>query len=260
MEFNYFDIHSHLNFPDFDKDREDVIKKMIDEKIGTICVGADLKTSRESVELANKYENIWATIGVHPNDSTENFDDENYLELVKNKKVVGIGECGLDYFRIKREPVSEKKRQKDLFEKQIQFAIKNDLPLMIHARDAYDDILDILTFYKKENSKLKGNIHFFVGNKNIAKRFFDIDFTISFSGVITFTNDYNETIEYVPLGKIMPDGDSPFVAPVPFRGKRNEPIYIKEIVKKIAEIKKYDLEEVKKQMVKNAINSFGLTF
>lgn len=269
MEFNYFDIHSHLNFPDFDEDREDVIKKMTDEKIGTICVGTDMKTSRECVELADKHKNIWATIGVHPNDSNEDFDEENFLELLGGstskgrlnlQKVVGVGECGLDYFRIKGEPVSEKKRQKDLFEKQIQFAIKNSLPLMIHARDSYDDILDILSSYKKENSKLKGNIHFFVGNKEIAKRFFDLDFTISFSGVITFTNDYNETIEYAPIEKIMPDSDSPFVAPIPFRGKKNEPIYIKEIVKKIAEMKKCDLEETKEQMVKNAVNSFGLTF
>ncbi|MFA5838776.1 MAG: TatD family hydrolase [Candidatus Paceibacterota bacterium] len=271
MEFNYFDIHSHLNFPDFDKDREDVIKKMIDEKIGTICVGADLKTSKECVELANKHENIWATIGVHPNDNKEDFDEENFQELLRGStsneglslskvsKVVGIGECGLDYFRIKGEPENEKKRQKNLFEKQIQFAINNDLPLMIHSRDAYDDILDILNSYKKENPNLKGNIHFFVGDKNIAKKFFDIDFAISFSGVITFTNDYNETIEYAPIEKIMPDSDSPFVAPAPFRGKRNEPIYIKEIVKKIAEIKKLDIEVTKKQMVRNAVNTFKLT-
>ena len=153
MEFNYFDIHSHLNFPDFDNDREDVIKRMVDEKIGTICVGADLKTSRESIELSNKYKNIWATIGVHPNDSAEDFDEDNYLELVKNKKVVGVGECGLDYFRMKGEPESEKKRQKNLFEKQIQFSLNNNLPLMIHARDAYNDILDILNSYK--NNALK---------------------------------------------------------------------------------------------------------
>lgn len=259
MEFNYFDIHSHLNFPDFDKDREDVIKKMTDEKIGTICVGADLKTSRESVELANKHGNIWATIGVHPNDSNEDFDEKDYLEFVKNKRVVGVGECGLDYFRIKGEPISEKKRQKDLFEKQIQFAIKNDLPLMIHGRDSYDDILEILNFYKKKNSNLKGNVHFFTGTKEIAKKFIEIGFTISFSGVITFTNDYDEAVKYVPIDKIMPDSDSPFVAPAPFRGKRNEPFYIKEIVKRIAEIKGLDFETTKEQMVKNAINTFKLS-
>ncbi|TSD03005.1 MAG: TatD DNase family protein [Parcubacteria group bacterium Athens0714_16] len=259
MEFNYIDIHSHLNFPDFDKDREDVIDKMKSEGIGTICVGADLKTSRECVELADKYENIWATIGVHPNDSEEDFREEDYLELVKNKRVVGVGECGLDYFRTKGEPIIEKKRQRDLFEKQIQFAIKNNLPLMIHARDSYDDILDILISYKKEfGDKVCGNIHFFAGSKDTAKKFIEIGFTISFSGVITFTNDYDEAVKYVPIDKIMPDSDSPFVAPAPFRGKRNEPFYIKEIVKRIAEIKELDLETVKEQMVKNAIKLFKL--
>ncbi|MEK7182501.1 MAG: TatD family hydrolase [Patescibacteria group bacterium] len=263
MEFNYIDIHSHLNFPDFDSDREDVIKKMTDEKIGTICVGADLKTSRECVELANKNENIWATIGVHPNDDDEDFREENFQTLLgssasKLERVVGIGECGLDYFRIKGEPENEKKRQKNLFEKQIQFAIKNNLPLMIHSRDSYDDILNILNSYKKENSKLKGNIHFFVGNKEVAKKFIEIDFTISFSGVITFSNDYDEAVKYVPIDKIMPDTDSPFVAPVPFRGKRNEPFHVKEIVKRISDIKELDFNTARKQMVQNAFNMFKL--
>ena len=266
--FDYIDIHSHLNFPDFDKDRGDVIKKMTDEKIGTICIGADLKTSRECVELANKYKNIWATIGVHPNDGMEDFNERDYLKLVENKKVVGIGECGLDYFRIKEELEIEKKRQKILFEKQIQFAIQNNLPLMIHCRDlphrsfteagAYEDILEILNFYKKGNPELKGNVHFFIGDKEIAKKFIDIDFTISFSGVITFANNYNETIKYVPINKIMADTDSPFVAPAPFRGKRNEPLYIKEIVKRISDIKELDFNTARKQMVQNAFNMFKL--
>lgn len=269
---NYIDIHSHLNFPEFDEDREEVVKKMTDEKIGTICVGTDLKTSRECVELAIEHENIWATIGVHPNDSEEDFDEEKFKVLFESmplsggatklelnqSKIVGIGECGLDYFRMKSGDKSEKDKQIKNFEKQIQFAIQNNLPLMIHSREAYDDILGILNFYKKENLKLRGNIHFFVGDKDIAKKFFDIDFTISFSGVITFSNDYDQTIEYSPLDKIMADTDSPFVAPAPFRGKRNEPFYVKEIVKKIAEIKKQDLEKVKKQMVKNAIKQFML--
>jgi len=258
---DYIDIHSHLNFPDFDNDREEVIKKMTDEKIGTICIGTDLKISRGCVELASKYKNIWATIGVHPNDSDEDFDKKEF-------KIVGIGECGLDYFQLNKlgHSVStwtpsaqvEVKRQKILFERQIQFAIQNNLPLMVHCRNSYIDVLDILNFYKKESPELKGNIHFFVGDKEVAKKFIDIDFTISFSGVITFTNDYDEVVKYIPIDKIMVDTDSPFVAPAPFRGKRNEPLYVKEIVKRIAEIKNLDIEIVKKQLVQNAVNTFSL--
>lgn len=281
MEFNYIDIHSHLNFPDFDKDREEVIKKMIDEKIGTICVGADLKTSRECVELANRYENIWATIGVHPNDSDEIFNEKEFQILLgsptSKSRVVGVGECGLDYFRLDKHghsvsswtPSVQIGKQKKLFEKQIQFAIKNNLPIMIHCRDlprrssteagSYEDILDILSSYKKEfGDKVYGNVHFFAGTKETAKKFIEIGFTISFSGVITFTNDYDEAVKYVPIDKIMPDTDSPFVAPAPFRGKRNEPFYVKEIVKRIAEIKGLDFEMIRKQMVQNAINTFSL--
>ena len=152
----------------------------------------------------------------------------------------------------------EVKRQKILFERQIQFAIQNNLPLMVHCRNSYIDVLDILNFYKKESPELKGNIHFFVGDKEVAKKFIDIDFTISFSGVITFTNDYDEVVKYIPIDKIMVDTDSPFVAPAPFRGKRNEPLYVKEIVKRIAEIKNLDIEIVKKQLVQNAVNTFSL--
>ena len=261
----YFDIHGHINFSKFDDDREEVIKAMRDEGVWAITVGTDLKTSKEVVELAEKNENIFATVGLHPDDNREEiFDAKNYGELVKGDKVVAIGECGLDYFRIKAGEEDEtKKRQKNNFIRQIEFALENDLPLMMHFRpsgktmDAYEDGLEILSEYKeKHKEKLRGSSHFFAGNLEIAKKFVELGFTLSFTGVITFADSYDEIIREIPLESIMAETDCPFVAPVPYRGKRCEPVYVKEVVARIAEIKGEDIEMIKKALVDNAFRVF----
>jgi TatD DNase family protein len=265
MKPKYFDIHSHINFSKFDDDREEVIKRMHDESVWAIVVGTDLETSKEVVELADKNENIFATVGLHPDDNrNEIFNKEDYKELVKNKKVVAVGECGLDYFRIKAGEEEEiKKRQKENFVKQIEFALENDLPLMLHFRpsgktmDAYEDGLEILNSYKKEyGDKLRGNSHFFAGNLKIAKKFIEIGFTLSFTGVITFADSYDEIIKSVPIESIMAETDCPFVAPVPYRGGRCEPVHVKEVVKRIAEIRGEDTEKVREMLVNNAFRVF----
>jgi len=300
MKYKYFDIHSHLNFSDFNEDREEVIKKMRDEDAGAISVGIDLETSKEVVDLADKYDNIFATIGLHPTktssggfgpssggfgpssggfgpssggfgpssggfgpDARESFNKKNYKELVKNKKVVAIGECGLDYYRIKNNKSEIKNTQKENLERQIQFALENDLPLMLHFRpsvktmDAYMDGLDILNSYAKNHGeKLRGNTHFFAGDLDTAGKFLNIGFTLSFTGVITFADNYDEIIKYTPLDMLMSETDCPFAAPSPFRGKRCEPLYIKEIVKRISEIKSIEYEKVEKTLVDNAFKIF----
>ena len=279
MKYKYFDIHSHLNFSDFNEDREEVIKKMRDEDVGAISVGIDLETSKEVVDLADKYDNIFATIGLHPTkpssggfgpssggfgpDARESFNKKNYKELVKNKKVVAIGECGLDYYRIKNNKSEIKNTQKENLERQIQFALENDLPLMLHFRpsvktmDAYMDGLDILNSYAKNHGeKLRGNTHFFAGDLDTAGKFLNIGFTLSFTGVITFADNYDEIIKYTPLDMLMSETDCPFAAPSPFRGKRCEPLYIKEIVKRISEIKSIEYEKVEKTLVDNAFKIF----
>ncbi len=261
MKPKYFDIHSHLNFSTFNSDREEVVKRMCDKSVWTISVGTDLETSKEVVELANKYDNIFATVGLHP-DSHKGltFVEDDYRELVRNKKVVAVGECGLDYFRIGSDE-SDKKRQKENFERQIQFAIDNDLPLMLHFRpsggamDAYIDGIEILNSY---TDILRGNSHFFAGDLETAKRFLNIGFTLSFTGVITFAKSYDEIIKYAPLDMIMSETDAPFVAPVPHRGKRSEPVYVKEVVKHIAKIRKEDTEKVRKTLLNNAFKLFSI--
>lgn len=255
----YIDIHCHLDFKDYEPDKKEVLKRMKEGEVGAINIGTDLESSKIAVEIAEQNENVWACIGVHPNDEQKSFDEKDFEELVKSKKVVAIGECGLDWFRMPTDKAEEKNNQTKLFESQINFALKHNKPLMLHCRDSYDDVLDILESYKKENGEsLRGNSHFFAGNVEQAKRFLDIGFTLSFTGVVTFTNDYDEVIRYLPSDSIMSETDAPFVSPVPHRGKRNEPSFVIEVVKKIAEIRGENLDKMSEILVENAKRMFGL--
>lgn len=265
MNFNYFDSHSHLNFADYGDDLNDVLQRMSDEGVGTITIGVDFKSSKDAVILAEK-NNIYCAIGVHPTDNLEeNFDEQSFLELSKSDKVVAVGECGIDYFRTKLDDNFEKERQKKLFVQQIEFAIKIGKPLMIHGRpskgtmDAYEDILEILnSYFLIQDSNLRGNVHFFAGDVGIAQKFIDIGFNMSFTGVITFARDYDEVIKYLPLESVLSETDCPFVAPAPYRGKRNEPVYVKEVVKKIADIRGEDFDKVRLAMIENTKRVFGI--
>ena len=248
-----------------------------DKGFGTITVGTGLKESREALALADAHENIFATIGLHPADNVlEEYDEEAFEKLASHEKVVAIGECGLDYHYIENffDGEKEKKgitwnkdaetdRQQRIFEKQIELAVKVDKPLMLHGRpskgsmDAYEDMLQILEAAKKiHGTKLRGNAHFFVGNIDIAKRFVDIGFTMSFSGVITFTHDYDDVVRYLPITMIQAETDSPYATPAPFRGERNTPMYVQEIVAKIAVLRREPFEEVRMQLIENARRIF----
>lgn len=257
----FFDAHSHIHVGEFDADREEVLSRMRASQVSTITVGTYLESSRKAIELAEKEENVWASVGLHPTDTDEDFDFDEYEKLALNKKVVAIGECGLDYFWQKEAP--ERKKQRDNFRRQTELALSVGKPLMIHSRpsrgsmDAYEDLLKIIETELGEHSgKLRGNVHFFVGDRNIARRFLDLGFTMSFTGVITFTGDYDEVIKYIPLESILSETDCPYVAPVPYRGKRNEPAYVPEVVKRIAEIKEISFEKVSEVLYKNAERVF----
>ena len=264
--YAFFDIHSHLHDKAFHEDRDTVVKEMKDYGVGTIVVGTDIKESNAAITLAEKYDHIYATIGLHPaDDPTEIFDVEKYMKLAEHKKVVAIGECGLDYFRLEGDASAEKIRQKEVPEKQIALAVAVDKPLMLPGRprkgsmDAYEDMLHILESMKKVYGlKLRGNAHFFVGTVDIAKRFIDIGFTMSFSGVITFTKDYDDVVRYLPLTMIHAETDSPYATPVPYRGKRNTPMYVQEIVAKIAVLRELPMEEVRMQLLENAKRVFTI--
>lgn len=260
MKPKFFDIHSHINDKKFDGEIVDVVKRMENENVWTIVVGTDRRSSQLAAQISCFYGGVFSAIGVHPTDNPkEYFNEEYFSELAESDNVVAVGECGLDYLRAKDESNEEKKRQKDLFEIQLEFAVKIGKPLMIHCREAHTEMLDILSSKKKEyGDKLRGDIHFFSEGVEMAKKYFDLDFTISFTGVLTFTDDYNEVVKYSPLDRIMSETDSPYVSPVPHRGERNEPIYVKEVVRKIAEIRGEEAENVERALVDNALRVFGI--
>ncbi|MEK7190169.1 MAG: TatD family hydrolase [Patescibacteria group bacterium] len=276
----YIDIHSHVNFTAFDADRDEVIKRALENDTWVINVGTQVSTSEKAIELAHQYkEGVYAIIGLHPIHTDASFHDEKelgaegqeftsrgeifdknvYRELLKDPKVVAIGECGLDYYHLNAESIE---KQKKSFIQQIELANEVNKSLMLHIRNnpknkefnAYTDTLELL----KKYPKVKGDVHFFAGSLQEAKAFLDFGFTLSFTGVITFTHDYDEIIRNTPLHMIMSETDSPYVAPVPYRGKRNEPVYVKEIVKKIAEIKNLPEEKVAEAIVANVRKLFAI--
>ncbi|MBV9349816.1 MAG: TatD family hydrolase [Patescibacteria group bacterium] len=266
MELRYFDIHSHVTFKDYDQDLPEVLARMEEQGVYTLCVGVDKARSEEAVTFSEGKENFYATVGLHPTDTMEEtFSESAYEELLRNPKTVAVGECGIDYFRMEGDTSEEKKRQWREFEKHVDAALKYEKPLMIHCRptkgtvDAYEEMAAYLARRKKEaGEKLRGNMHFFVGNVAVARKFYDIDFTTSFTGVLTFTHDYDDVVRFAPLEMIMTETDSPFAAPKPFRGRRNEPSYVGYLVEAIAKIRGITQAEAREATVKNALRMFNL--
>lgn len=260
MKPKYFDIHCHIDDEKYDVDREEVIERLRESNTWATTIGTDLKSSTRAVGIAGQNEGVFACVGIHPRDRTdEEFDEKAFEILVKNQKTVAIGECGLDYFRFEGDLLLEKKRQKDLFEKQINFAITHNKPLMLHCRDAYEDSLDILEVYARDfGDRLRGNAHFFAGSLDIARRLFEIGFSVSFTGVITFARDYDEVIRFAPRDKILSETDAPYVAPVPFRGTRNEPSHVSFVADTLSLIRGEDKELFRKQLVDNALELFSI--
>ncbi|HEY4521601.1 MAG TPA: TatD family hydrolase [Candidatus Paceibacterota bacterium] len=254
-----FDVHTHTQDAQYDNDREAVISRALDAGVGMIQVGTDFLMSQKAIELTEKYENVYATVGLHPTDNTkEAFNYDAYKKLaLSSKKVVAIGECGLDYYRGEGLGARDKERQKKIFIEQIKLARELNKPLMIHCREAFEDLIEVLrtTDYKLSTP---GIVHFFSGSIEDAKNLMDLGFYFSFGGVLTFTHDYDEQIKFIPLDMILLETDAPYVAPVPYRGKRNEPLYVIEVSKKIAEIKGATLEEVARVTTRNANSVFNI--
>lgn len=274
--YRYIDVHTHVNISAFDVDAKEVIEKTLGEGVAMINVGTQIDTSKRAIEIASLYERgVYATVGIHPVHATksfhseeelgnetkafvsrgERFDVSNYLELAQHEKVVAIGECGLDYYRIDKET---KEQQDSAFIDQINLANEIGKPLMLHVRpstgsmDAYEDALSIIT----KHAKVLGNVHFFAGTLEIAKQFWDIGFTTSFTGVITFADQYDEVVKNAPLEMLHAETDAPYVAPKPFRGQRNEPIHVREVYKRITELREEDEESVRLQLLENARRLF----
>ena len=257
-----FDTHAHLDFKEFDKDREEIIERAFSNGVKKIInVGCDLETSKNSVKLSNRYENIFAAIGIHPGEINEEkieIDEQidELRKLAKNKKVVAIGEIGLDY-KENSQPTIQK-LQKEILKAQIELAQELNLAIIFHCRMAHNDLLEILNS-KSEflNPKLRGVIHCFTGNYSQAKEYLEMGFYLGFGGII-FKMNLDEIIKKIPLDRILIETDCPFLTPPQENGNRNEPAFVKYTAKKIAEIRKISFQEIEKATTQNAEKLFGV--
>ena len=255
MMLTLFDSHCHVQFPQYKDDFAKVLARMQELQMGAIVVGTDLATSKAGAELAEKYDFLWASVGLHPNDNKgELFDEKAFEDLAKNPKVVAVGECGLDYFRSGGTD-EEKQIQKERFEKQIALAERLKKALIIHCRNAHDDCSSIL-----QNTRIEVPVvmHFFTATAEVAQKYLDLGCYLSFPGPITYTDMYDDSIRITPMDKILAETDAPFAAPTPYRGKRNEPSYVAEVVKKIAAVKNISSKETASQITLNSQRVFGL--
>ena len=299
------DVHTHTQFSAYENDRDAVIRRALGARIWMINVGTQRDTSAYSCELAHRYEGVFATVGLHPIHTEKSYHDEKelgafsnsqefengsggftsrgeefdydyYKKLAEDPKVVAIGECGLDYYRLAEDT---KQKQAEVFTKQIELAHDIKKPLMIHCRNAFADLIRIL----KENLKthpprsaplpkgggekeilslsggrLPGVCHFFTGTAEDASKLMDLGFSFSFGGVITFAREYEKLIKFIPLDRIVLETDAPYVAPQAYRGQRNEPLYVEEVAKKISRILNKDFDEIVEITTQNAKKIFGL--
>lgn len=278
----FIDTHAHVNFNAFKHDADEVIRRALDDNTWMILIGTEYKTSKRGLDYANKYEKgVYSAVGLHPihlqeiqakgddydfNSRCEEFNYEMYEKLASFKKVVAIGEIGLDYYHINPsdDVIAIKKKQEDVFIKQLRLARELDLPVIIHCRQAHDDMVLILEDFKKKNKSLFntnrpwGVMHCFSGDENLAWKYFSLGLIISFTGLITFSAQQDNLIRKLPNDKFMVETDCPFMTPEPYRGKRNEPVLVKYVAQRIAEIKNLSLERVGEITTRNAKELFKI--
>lgn len=281
----FLDTHTHVNLRAFKEDAVETIQRSLDAGVGIVNVGTQIDTSRQAVELLEKFpEDVYAVVGLHPTHTfshdfeddeevkfktrEEHFDSALYRELAENPRVVGIGECGLDYFRLPgdRDHEEIKTLQRAGFQEQINLAIELDKALCIHCRpsdgtqDAYEEMIEIVAKVKSENASLRFEIHCYTGNAENAKKFVELGGFIGLNGIITFdkTGRSKEVVEAIPLEAIILETDAPYLTPKSHRGQRNEPSYLPEVAEQIAEWKNLSLEEVAEQTTANAKQLFKI--
>ncbi len=281
----FIDTHAHINFKDFKEDADEVIRRSLDNDTWMILVGSEYKTSNRALNYANKYQKgVYAAVGLHPshleNGKVENlengekifyerfeeFDYGSYEKLAKFEKVVAIGEIGLDYYQLdpKADTQKIKKKQQEVFIQQLILARQLDLPVIIHCRQAHNDLYEILSNFKKEygqtipSGKPWGVVHCFSGDEDLAWKYFRLGLMISFTGLITFSQQWDDLIRKIPLDKIMIETDSPYMTPEPYRGQRNEPLLVQYVAKRVADIKGLKIEKVAKTTFDNACRLFKI--
>jgi TatD DNase family protein len=263
------DTHSHPQFPQYDVDREEVIRRALDAGVGMICVGTDEATSRRAIELARQYEGVWASVGIHPNDADQ--DSEGFRkvrDLVDHPKVVAVGEIGLDYYRTTDHVAQE--NQRELLRKFLTI----EKPFIIHCRDsaqrvegqasAHEDMLSIIGSMNRERSEsgtgssTRGVIHSFTGTLDQALHYIELGYHIGLNGIVTFARQYDEVVKGIPLERVLLETDAPYLTPVPYRGQRNESAYIHEVASTVAQLRGITKEEVMKVTTLNARTLFNI--
>jgi len=265
------DSHAHMQFTDYDEDRAQVIQRALDGGIWIVNSGSNLENSKSVIKLADEYEDgVYATVGIHPSEVGEGFNKEKIRLMALHPKCVAIGECGLEYTSRVRlaeigfSEIDNKEAQAELFTHHINLSHETKKPLVIHCRDAYEDLYEIL---KRNESLLIKNrpalMHFFSGNIAEAEKFLELGCIFSFGGAATFLPKPNQTdfislIKMLPMQAIVLETDCPYVAPEPFRGKRNEPSYITYVAEKITEIKGISLQEIAEQTTENTLKFFAI--
>ena len=244
-----FDTHAHLNDNRFDGQRDEIIRSLASNGVGAYCeIGYDIESSKEAVSLCENYDYVYAAAGVHPHDTDSlcEKDMDILKELCAHKKVVALGEIGLDYYYDN----SKRENQRYWFDRQLSLAEELDIPITVHTRDAMADTIDILKCHKNAG----GIIHCYSGSKESAKILLDMGYYISFAGPLTFKNASTaiEVAKYVPSDRMLIETDSPYLSPVPYRGKRNEPAYVAEVAKRLSEIRELSFEEIARITYENA--------
>ena len=277
------DTHAHVNFLAYKDDGEEVIERALKENIWMINVGSERDTSRRALEYAQKHpKGVFAAVGLHPihlkeqkvdalideyetiefKTAVEKFEPDCYKTLAQNPKVVAIGEIGLDYYHVtgSSEQITKNKLlQREVLLEQMALAQELNKVVMFHCREAHNNLLAILKEWEMMgNKKLRGVIHSFSGRWSQAQQYLAMGFYLSFNGIITFARDYDKVIKQMPLERLLLETDCPYLTPVPFRGKRNEPLYVKYVAEKVAELRGVTFNEIAEATTKNAKELFKI--
>lgn len=249
----FIDTHAHLDDEQYNNDRDEVIKRAIENGVDKIInVSFDLPSAKKAVELARKYENIFAAVGCHPKSQEESgyvFNKNDFLAMAQQPKVVAIGECGLEL----KNP-EDLINQQEIFEQQIDLAKQLNLPLIIHCRDAHQEMIEVLT----KAGQVRGVIHCFSGSWQSAQKYLEMGFYLSFNGIITYAVDYDKVIKNMPLERLLLETDCPYLSPTPCREQRNEPVNVKYVAGRVAEIRGGPVEKIAQVTTQNAQDLFVL--
>lgn len=251
------DTHAHLDMEQFDSDRNEVIQRALSADVGqVVTVGIDVSSSLKAATMAERYPSVFAAVGIHPHnvDAADRQDLKRIESISAQRKVVAIGEIGLDFYR----DLSSRDNQVKRFKQQLDIAMRCNLPVVVHAREAHEQVLEMLSSFMRDGPG--GVIHCFSGDIALAEAFIEMGYFISIPGTVTFTNAsrMHEVVAGIPLDTMLVETDSPFLSPVPYRGRRNEPSRVVYTAQKVAHIRGITLEEVAEQTSENARRLFGL--